>query len=140
MSGPGAPNPFSALVITGNATVDAVIRYGLVAILAALTGIIGGWLNAHGFHDPNLNLLISGALISTLSGGVLALWGILRTHNIAAITDADKLVAMNATLGLVASGKAVDTAGNLIPVPITNSTPPKAITAETMPEIVKKFG
>lgn len=140
MSNPGALNPFASLVVTGNPTVDSVIRYGLVAILAALSGIIGGWLNAHGFHDPNINLLVSGALISILSAGALALWGILRTKNIAKITDTDKLIAMNATLALVHSGNAIDTSGNVIAIPIDDSTPPKPITAQTMPEIVKTFG
>jgi hypothetical protein len=138
---PATPNPFASLVITGNATVDAAIRYGLFGVLTALTGIIGGWLNAHGFQDPNINLLVTGALVSILSAGAVALWGILRTKDIDKIKEAEKLVAMNATLNLAASNKAVDTTGKVIPMGAGdgNSTPPKPITAETAPEIVKNF-
>ena len=77
MSAPGSPLPS----ITGNQSIDRLIRSGLLAVAAGATGVIVTWLNAHGFHDPNLSLMISGAIVSTLTGAAIVAWGWINGKN-----------------------------------------------------------
>ena len=95
MSNPGA-SKLQLLVITGNPTIDAVLRYALVAACAAGTGVITTWLNAHGFNDPNLSLMVGGAVASTLGGLVLALWGIVKASKNEGITKLREAIAVQA--------------------------------------------
>lgn len=99
MSNPGA-SKLQLLVITGNPTVDAVIRYALVAACAAATGVITTWLNAHGFHDPNLSLMVGGAVASVLGGLAFALWGIIKTSKNEAITKLREAIAVQAGINV----------------------------------------
>ena len=133
MSNPGNTNPFSTLVITGNPTIDALLRYALAALLTGAVGVIGGYLKREGFSDPHLLLLVSGALVTVIGAVVIWVWGVLSNA-------AQKVEAMNATLNLVAARKAIDTKGNVISTIMPNSTPPLPITKTTMPEIIKNFG
>lgn len=99
MSNPGA-SKLQLLTITGNPTVDSVIRYGLVALCGILTGVITTWLNAHGFHDPNLYLMVSGAVASILGGIAFALWGIIKTSKNEAIIRLREAIAVQAGINV----------------------------------------
>src|SRR6185312_8845680 len=75
MASPGTPTTPTSLSITGNPAIDGLILKGILAIAAAATGVILTWLNAHGFNDPNLNLMVSGIIVSILAMGATAAWG-----------------------------------------------------------------
>lgn len=102
MSAPGA-SKLQTLVLTGNPTVDAVIRYGLVALCAGLTGAITGWLNAHGFNDHNLTVYVGMAVASILGGGALALWGIIRSSKNEALVRLREAIAVQAGINAAES-------------------------------------
>lgn len=68
--------------ITGNNGLDSLIRSGLIGASGAITGVILTWLNAHGFNDPNLNLMVSAAIFALLVAGATALWGYLKGTSI----------------------------------------------------------
>lgn len=74
MSNPGTPTSILPS-ITGNQGIDRLIRSALLAIAAGVTGVIVTWLNSHGFHDPNLSLMVSGAVVSTLTAILIVVWG-----------------------------------------------------------------
>lgn len=64
--------------ITGNQAWDRLIRSIVLSIAAGVTGVIMTWLNSHGFKDPNLSLMISGAVVSALTGIAIVIWGTLN--------------------------------------------------------------
>lgn len=99
MSNPGA-SKLQLLTITGNPTIDAGIRYGLVAATAGLTGVIVGWLNHEGFHDPSLPLYVGGAVASVLAGGAATLWGLVRTSKNEQLTRLREAVAVQAGINV----------------------------------------
>lgn len=66
--------------ITGNPAADTIIRNGIIAASGAAAGVIVTWLNAHGFNDPNLSLMVSGAVAAVLSGIAATAWGWWQTH------------------------------------------------------------
>lgn len=102
MSNPGA-SKLDTLIVTGNPTVDTVIRYGLVAAFMFLTGAITGWLNAHGFHDPNLTVYVGMAVATVLSTIALSLWGIIRTSKDEAIVRLREAIAVQAGINVAES-------------------------------------
>lgn len=107
MSNPGA-SKLAMLTVTGNPTIDAALRYGLIAIAGVLTGVITGWLNAHGFKDPNLAVYVGGAVTSVLGGAALAAWGIVRTSKNEQIAKLREAIAVQAGIN-VAENPAVAT-------------------------------
>lgn len=106
MSNPGA-SKLQLLTITGNPTVDAAIRYGLVAACAGLTGAITGWLNAHGFHDPQLSLYVGTGVAALLGGGALTVWGLLKTSKNEQITRLREAIAVQAGINVAESPRVV---------------------------------
>lgn len=66
--------------VTGNATVDTALRNLTITLSAAVTAMIMTFLNQHGFNDPNLTLLISGAVASTITAIAAIAWGIWSTR------------------------------------------------------------
>lgn len=95
--------------ITGNPGLDSLIRSALIAAAAALTGVMLGWLNAHGFNDPNLNLLLSGAVLTVLTTAAVTLWGYLKGTQVGrAVADAH-VAGVTAGANLALSGNAVTT-------------------------------
>lgn len=126
MSNPGtSTKPFA---LTSNPAVNGLILKGLTTLSGIIAGVILTWLNAHGFNDPNLTLMLSGAVLSVLSMVAVAIWGFVQTK----ISQA---MAVNAGMNLVVSGNAkMQDAGtgdgSLTPVPATTAT---------APEIVKYF-
>lgn len=127
MSSNGVPASPTSLSITGNPALDGLILKGLMAGAAAITGVILTWLNAHGFSDPNLNLMLSGAVLSVLAMIATAIWGWLNSR----IAQAK---GVQAGMNLVLAGQAImaPSHGNLsTPIPVTTTT---------AQEIVKQFG
>jgi hypothetical protein len=89
--------------ITGYPQLDTMIRYALLAAAAAITGIIVTWLNAHGFTDPNLTLMVSGAVISVLGIAAVFVWGfvqnkLLKTSVVAHVVSAARTGNIPATV------------------------------------------
>lgn len=67
--------------ITGNPSWDRLIRSGLLVAAGSITAIIVTWLNAHGFKDPNIDLMVSGAVFSGLSTAAVVVWGYVNSKN-----------------------------------------------------------
>lgn len=127
MSGPGNPTAPTSLSITGNPALDGLILKGLMAGSAAIAGVIITWLNAHGFSDPNLNLMLSGAVLSVLAMIATAIWGWVNSK----VSQA-KSVTAGMNLALAGGAIMQDHGGGLsTPVPVTTAT---------AQEIVKQFG
>jgi len=124
---PSSPVP----TITGNPGLDSLIRSALIAAAAALTGIMLTWLNAHGFSDPNLNLLLSGAVLTVLTTAAVAAWGYLKG------TQVGKLVA-DAHLVGVQAGVAAQQAIT-VSQPNAPTTAPENITHADAQEIIATF-
>lgn len=116
MSNPGA-SKLQLMTITGNPTVDAAIRYALVAACAGLTGVITGWLNHQGFHDPNLIYYVSSGVAAALGGAVMAFWGLIKASKNEQITQLREAIAVNAGIN-IAENQAV-----LTPTPATVTIP-----------------
>jgi hypothetical protein len=104
MTNPGA-SKLQLLVITGNPTVDAVIRYGLVAAFMFLTGSITGWLNRAGFNDPNLDTYVGIAVATALSALALALWGIVRVSKMEVIVKIREAIGVQAGINIAESAE-----------------------------------
>lgn len=66
--------------VTGNPAADTIIRNAIIGLSGGAAGVIVGWLNAHGFNDPNLTLMVSGAIAATLSFVAATAWGWYATH------------------------------------------------------------
>ena len=78
-AGQQVTNKLATMSITGNATVDTVIRYGLVGACGIISGAIIGWLNRAGFKDPNLVYYVPAGVATALGGIAVAIWGAIRT-------------------------------------------------------------
>lgn len=66
--------------VTGNPAADTIIRNCIIGASGAAAGVIVTWLNAHGFNDPNLSLMISGAFAAVFSFLAATIWGWWQTH------------------------------------------------------------
>lgn len=106
--GQKATEKLATMSITGNQTVDTVIRYGLVAAAAGATGAITGWLNREGFRDPNLVYYVGGAVSTVLGGAAIAAWGALRTSKNEYVVKVREALAVQAGIN-VAENPAVAT-------------------------------
>ena len=120
---------------------DSASMNGVWSSLRALLIALGGALVTGGIITTTSKAYM---MIMFASGAVLvigpAIWGV-YTSVMRVINNRKKVVtAMNATLNLVASGKALDASGSVIPYAVAGSTPPKAVTETSAPEIVKNFG
>lgn len=127
MSNSGTPAPPTTLSITGNQAVDGLILKGIGFAAAGLTAVILTWLNAHGFNDPNLNLMISGAVASVLAMVAVAIWGFIKSR-------LDQVRNVTGGMNLALAGQAIlaSTGGG-------RSTP-IAVTPASAQEIVRNFG
>ena len=77
------PTPSNAALVptvTGNPAADTIIRNTIIGLSGAIAGVIVTWLNAHGFNDPNLTLMVSGAIAAVLSFLAATAWGWWATH------------------------------------------------------------
>ena len=129
MNKPNVPSNFQ---ITGNPAFDGIILKILTAGAAALTGIILTWLNAHGFNDPNLKLMLSGAVLSVLCMVAVTIWGFIQSK-------VNQARAVQAGINLTVSGNALAADGKTVVSANDGSTPPLPVTTITAPEIVKNF-
>lgn len=82
--------------LTGNPGLDSIIRSGLIAASAAITGVILTWLNAHGFNDPNLSVMIGGAVFAALLALAGAAWGWLKGTQVGQVIASKELIALQA--------------------------------------------
>lgn len=81
MSNPGNNNAPSMIpTITGNPAIDTLLRNAIISLAAGLTGILVTWLNSHGIKDPNLTVVLSGAIVSALVAVAGIVWGIWQTR------------------------------------------------------------
>lgn len=128
MSSPGIATAQILPSITGNQAIDRLIRSAFLAIAAGATGVIVTWLNAHGFHDPNLSLMISGAIVSVLTGAAVVVWGYVngKSSEIAA----KQAVAVGVAAGIA---HAEDTSVLTIPPAAVSPEVAKAIVADYAP-------
>lgn len=115
MSNPGA-SKLQLLTITGNPTVDAALRYGSVALCGLLTGVITGWLNAHGFHDPNLTYYVGTGVAAVLGGGLMTVWGLVKTSKNEKITQLREAIAVQAGINVAENPAALTPAQVSIPL------------------------
>lgn len=104
MSNPGA-GKLAGLSITGNATVDTVLRYGAVALCGVITGAITGWLNRAGFRDPNLVYYVGTGVATVLGGVLVAGWGAIRTSKNEAIIQIREAIAVQAGINVAENPK-----------------------------------
>lgn len=95
--------------ITGNPGLDSLIRSGLIAVSSAGTAVIWTWLNAHGFKDPNINLMISGAIFAALLALVGAIWGWLKGTQVGQVIASKELIAVQAGMASMASAAGLQT-------------------------------
>lgn len=110
--------------ITGNQGWDRLIRSVILAASAGSTGVIVTWLNAHGFHDPNLSLMVSGAVFAILTTVAITVWGWINGKN----TEA---AAKQALVDGVSAGIAhAETPGPTIPPTAVSPEVAKAIVAQ----------
>jgi len=114
--------------ITGNQAIDRLIRSALIAIAAGATGVIVTWLNAHGFRDPNLSLMISGAIVSILSAIAVTVWGYINGKH--SETAAKCAVVAGVQAGIA---HAEDTSVPTTPITAVSPEVAKAIVAEYSP-------
>jgi hypothetical protein len=126
MSNPGTTQPILPS-ITGNAKWDGLIRGVLLSVSAAATATIVTWLNAHGFSDPNLQVMISGAIFTALSTVAIIVWGYINRKNA-------EIAAQNAMTAGVQAGIAL-AVNPSVPTPH-----PVAISPETAKAIVAAYG
>lgn len=96
-------NKLATMSITGNQTVDTVIRYGLVAAAGLATGAITGWLNREGFHDPNLVYYVGSAVAAVLGGFAMAIWGAIRTSKNEYVIKFREAIAVQAGINVAES-------------------------------------
>lgn len=86
--------------ITGNQTLDTVIRYVMVAFCGWATGAITGFLNAHGFNDPNLVYYVGMGLATVVGGIATAAWGAIRTSKNEVIVKLREAIAVQAGINV----------------------------------------
>lgn len=110
--------------ITGNQAYDRLIRSAALTVAAGATGVIVTWLNAHGFHDPNLSLMVSGAIVTTLTAVAVTAWGWVNGKNTEA---AAKQVLVD---GVSAGIAHAESPGPTIPPPAVSPEVAKTIVAE----------
>lgn len=109
----------------------------MLSSVRSLLLILASLLAAHGLASTGLYFwvqLIAGSIVAV----GMALWGCWSAFVNWRKASA---VGVQAGINLTVSGKAIDTAGNIIPVGTAagNATPPKAVTISSAAQIVKDF-
>lgn len=99
MSNPGA-SKLATMSITGNPTVDTVLRYGMVALCGIATGAITGWLNREGFRDPELVYYVGTGVATVLGGLAVGAWGAIRTSKNEAVIRFREAIAVQAGINV----------------------------------------
>lgn len=118
---PNLPSPVAPALpfSTGNPTYDSLIHSALIAASAALTAYIVAWLNAHKITDPNLNLMVGGAIfgvLAAIAGTAWSVWQHIVTKQV--LTNVIVPQAVEAGIKLARSEELLmDKTG--IPVPVT---------------------
>lgn len=120
------------LSITGNPLIDSLIIRGVMLLAAALGAAAVEWLQAHGFHDPNLTKIVTGAIASAILVVVLLAVEYVRKR-------ADLVRAVEAGIKLAISAQALDAAGK--PIVALGAVPAAImpVTPATAKEIVAAY-
>lgn len=103
--------------------------------LRALLLVIGGLLAEHGLEHTTYysDVMIAAGAVMVVGPAIWGVWSALvNWHKAAAIGS-------QATLNMVAAGKAIAADGTTLTAVGTGTTPPKAVTIATAAEIVKDF-
>lgn len=132
--------PSAVPTITGNPMYDSLVRSVLLALSAGITAWIVTWLTAHKIVDPNLNVLIGGAVLTTLSTIAMVVWGMIAGSRVNQVIAVKQTQAVQAGINMTVSGAALGHDGKTIVSVNDGSTPPLPVTPETAKEIVKNFG
>lgn len=115
MSNPGT-SKLATLSITGNPTVDAALRYGAVALCGLATGAITGFLNAHGFTDPNLVYYVGTGVAAVLGGLLAAAWGVVKASKNEWITRLREAIAVQAGINVAENAAVLTPAQVSVPL------------------------
>lgn len=129
MNNPQIPAGFR---LTGNAALDGLILRVLVGFAASIATAIVTWLGAHHFSDPNLQLMISTALVAVFTTGATLIYGFV-------LSKVNQAKAVQAGINLTVSGNALAQDGKTVVDANDGTTPPLGVTTKTAPEIVKNF-
>ena len=122
------PSPASTIIptVTGNPALDGLIR----SILTAASMFAAGWLVVQfKITDPNLSLLIGGAVFSVLLAVVMAAWSYIKNSQIGqAVADAHLVGAQSVLAGVQAGATVQATLGTVSspvagPVPLSDIAP-----------------
>lgn len=82
--------------ITGNPMYDTTIAGAISGVGGLITGITVGWLNAHGFQDPNLYTYVFTGVTGTLGSIAVVIWRVLVSKR-NQIAHADEVINAVAT-------------------------------------------
>lgn len=129
MTNPNVPLSFQ---LTNNPAIDGLILRGLMWAAGLAAGVIVTWLNAHGFVDPNLKLMITGGLLSLLTAVAALIYGFV-------LSKINQAKAVQAGINLTVSGNALAADGKTVVGANDGTTPPLPVSAATAAQIVKDF-
>lgn len=114
--------------ITGNPALDGMI---LKAIVGFATAIVTWALSKLNINDPAFMEYLTTAVIGVLIGAATFIYGW-------ALSKVNQAKAVQAGVNLTVSGNALADNGTVISQN-GSGTPPKAVTTQTAPQIVKNF-
>lgn len=128
MSNPGTPSIQLLPSITGNQAYDRLIRSFLVAASGGLTAWILAWLKARGYSDPNMDILVSGAVFSALTTIAVMVWGFVNGQRSEAAAKEALTIGVKAGIA-----HAEDTSSPTVPLAAVSPEVAKAIVADYAP-------
>lgn len=109
-----APKTANVPSITGNPVADTVIAGMISGSGGLVTGATVGWLNAHGFNDPNLYTYIFTGVTGTLASVAIIIWrALISKQNV--IKQADEVIHAVATGEISDKTKKIAVAAPTIP-------------------------
>lgn len=122
---------------------DPTVRakaYALIRQVSSMAaGALTGWLVAKGINLAEATIL-AGSVVA-LGGAVASVtWSMIDVVNVGKKIQTTEIVAVQAGINLVGEHAALDENGNIVHQLSDNTTPFKAVTKETAPQIIAKYG
>lgn len=109
-----APKSTNIPSITGNPVADTVIAGMISGAGGLVAGATVGWLNAHGFNDPNLYTYVFTGVTGMLASVAIIIWrALISRQNI--IRQADEVIHAVATGEISDKTKKIAVAAPTIP-------------------------
>ena len=105
MSNSGVPVTQLLPSITGNQAYDRLIRSALIAVSGGLTAWIVAWLKARGYSDPNIDILVSGAVFSALTTVAVVAWGFVNGSRTEAAAKQAVVIGVQAGISIAQDGR-----------------------------------